>query len=231
MNVARSDPSSDVREKAVFWLSQVPGSTGLLEEILKGNGDENIKEKALFALSQQREDRAQQILRDFALRESESEELRDKAIFWLGQNRSSENTQFLRTLYSRLNNQDLKEKVLFSLSQQRGAGNEQWLMSIALNQKEDIELRKKALFWAGQSGVAIPELAQLYDRMGASDSEMKEQIIFVLSQRQSDRGAMDKMFDIAKNEKDPELRKKAIFWLGQSRDPRVQQFLMDLINR
>jgi hypothetical protein len=39
------------------------------------------------------------------------------------------------------------------------------------------------------------------------------------------------MFDIAKNEKEPELRKKAIFWLGQSRDPRVQQFLIDLINR
>ena len=143
--------------------------------------------------------------------------------------RSSDNTEFLRTLYSRLTNQDLKEKVLFSLSQQRGAGNEQWLMNIAVNSKEDIELRKKALFWAGQSGVAIPELAQLYDRMG--DTEMKEQIIFVLSQRQSDRAAIDKMFDIAKNEKEPELRKKAIFWLGQSRDPRVQQFLIDLINR
>src|SRR5437762_8094473 len=47
MDVAKNDPSQDVREKAVFWLSQVPGSTGLLEEILKGNGDENIKEKAL----------------------------------------------------------------------------------------------------------------------------------------------------------------------------------------
>jgi len=67
--------------------------------------------------------------------------------------------------------------------------------------------------------------------MGAGDTEMREQIIFVLSQRQSDKAAIDKMFDIAKNEKDPELRKKAIFWLGQSRDPRVQQFLMDLINR
>jgi hypothetical protein len=53
----------------------------------------------------------------------------------------------------------------------------------------------------------------------------------VLSQRQSDRAAMDKLFDIAKNEKDAELRKKAIFWLGQSRDPRVQAFLLDLINR
>jgi hypothetical protein len=229
MNVARSDPDQEVREQAVFWLSQVPGSTGLLEEILKGNGDESIKEKALFSLSQQNEPRAQQILRDFALRDAESEDLRDKAIFWLGQRRSSENTEFLRALYSRLANQDLREKVLFSLSQQRGAGNEQWLMNIALNPKEDIELRKKALFWAGQSGVAIPELSKLYDRM--ADSEMKEQVIFVLSQRQSDRTAMDKLFDIAKNEKDAELRKKAIFWLGQSRDPRVQQFLLDLINR
>jgi HEAT repeat protein len=229
MTVARSDPDQEVREQAVFWLSQVPGSTGLLEEILRSNADENIKEKALFSLSQQNEPRAQQILRDFALRESESGDLREKAIFWLGQRRSTENTEFLRNLYSRLPNEDLKEKILFSLSQQRGAGNEQWLMGIALNSKEDIELRKKALFWAGQSGVAISELSQLYDRM--ADTEMKEQIIFVLSQRQSERAAIDKMFDIAKNEKDADLRKKAIFWLGQSRDPRVQQFLLDLINR
>ena len=229
MNVARNDPDKETREQAVFWLSQVPGSTPLLEGILNGNSDADIKEKALFSLSQQGEPRAQQILRDFASRENENADLREKAIFWLGQRRSSDNTAFLRDLYGRIRNQDLREKILFSLSQQRGAGNEQWLMNIAVDQKEDIELRKKALFWAGQSGVAVSELAQLYNRMG--DSEMKEQIIFVLSQRQRETAAIDKLFDIAKNEKDSELRKKAIFWLGQSRDPRVQQFLMDLINR
>jgi len=229
MSVARSDPDQEVREQAVFWLSQVPGSTPLLEEILRGNADEDIKEKALFSLSQQNEPRAQQSLRDFATRESESPDLREKAIFWLGQRHGAENTEFLRGLYSRLTSEDLKEKILFSLSQQRGSGNEQWLMNIAVNPKEDIELRKKALFWAGQSGVAIPEFAQLYDRM--ADSEMKEQIIFVLSQRQSDKAAIDKMFDIARNDKDSGLRKKANFLPGHSRDPRVQQFLMDLINR
>lgn len=229
MSVARSDPDQEVREQAVFWLSQVPGSTPLLEGILRGNGDENIKEKALFSLSQQNDPRAQQALRDFAMRESEPGDLREKAIFWLGQRRSPDNTEFLRNLYSRLTDQDLKEKILFSLSQQKGSGNESWLMGIALNAKEDIELRKKALFWAGQSGVAISELSQLYDRM--TDTEMKEQIIFALSQRQRESAAIDKLFDIAKNEKDSELRKKAIFWLGQSRDPRVQQFLLDLINK
>ena len=229
MSVARNDPDQDVREQAVFWLSQVAGSTGLLEEILKGNGDEGIKEKALFSLSQQDEPRAQQVLRDFALRESENADLREKAIFWLGQRSGKDNTEFLRSLYTRLTNEDLKEKVLFSLSQQSGAGNEQWLMNVAANSKEDMELRKKALFWAGQSGVPMSELVGFYNRM--NESEMKEQMIFVFSQRENDKAAMDKLFDIAKNEKDPELRKKAIFWLGQSRDPRVQQFLMDLINR
>ncbi|HET7612285.1 MAG TPA: HEAT repeat domain-containing protein [Gemmatimonadaceae bacterium] len=226
MNVARSDPDQEVREQAVFWLSQVPGSTPLLESILQGNADGNIKEKALFALSQQSEPKAQQILRDFALRESESDELRDKAIFWLGQ-RGGENTTFLRDLFGKIKNSDLREKILFSLSQQ--SGNQQWLMNVAVDPKEDMELRKKALFWAGQSGVAISDMASLYDRI--NEPELKDAIIFGLSQRQSDKGAIDKLFAIAKNDKDPEMRKKAIFWLGQSRDPRVQQFLLDLINR
>src|SRR4029077_8139382 len=133
-----------------------------------------------------------------------------------------DNTEFLRALYGRRSHEVLRASILFSSSQKQGAGNERWIMHIAVNPKENIELRKKALFWAGQSGVAISEIAQLYDRM--SDAEMKDAIIFSLSQRPNDRAATDKMFDIAKNDKDPELRKKAIFWLGQSRDPRVQQF-------
>lgn len=60
---------------------------------------------------------------------------------------------------------------------------------------------------------------------------LREQVIFVLSQRNNQTAAVDKLMDIAKNDKNPELRKKAIFWLGQSRDPRVQQFLLDMINR
>jgi len=231
MSVARGDPDQEVREQAVFWLSQVPGDRPitLLDEILKGNGNLEIKEKALFALSQKREARAQTMLRDFAGRESENVDLREKAIFWLGQQRNQENTDFLRSLYGRLTNEDLKEKILFSLSQQRGAGNDRWLMDIAVNPREPQELRKKALFWAGQSGVASSEFASLYDRM--SDQELKDQIIFVFSQRGRDAAAMDKLFAIARTDRDPELRKKAIFWLGQSRDPRAQKFLEDLINR
>lgn len=231
LRIARNDPDAEVRQQAVFWLSQVPDerAVDMLQEILRSSKDEELQNKALFALSQHRSGRGSAILRDFATRTEASTELRGQAIFWLGQRASTENNEFLRGLYTRLTSDELKEKVLFSLSQRRGMGNEQWLMNIAVNDREDIELRKKALFWAGQSGAGLDAIIPLYSRI--SNREMKEQVIFVLSQRHNNTAAVDKLIDIAKNDKDPELRKKAIFWLGQSRDPRVQQFLVDLINR
>jgi HEAT repeat protein len=231
LGVARNDPDEEVREQAVFWLSQVPDerAVDMLEDILKNSKNEDLQNKALFALSQHRSARGNAILRDFASRDGAPQELREQAIFWLGQRNNADNNTFLRDLYGRLTNEDLKNKVLFSLSQRRGMGNEKWLLDVALNTRETTELRKQALFWAGQGGVGADELASLYARL--TDKEMKEQVIFVLSQKGNNPSAVDKLMDIAKTDRDPELRKKAIFWLGQSRDPRVQQFLVDLINR
>jgi hypothetical protein len=88
-------------------------------------------------------------------------------------------------------------------------------------------VRKKALFWAGQSRtVPVGDLIALYDRM--TDLEMKKQLIFVYSQRREST-VVDKMIDIARNERNMELRKQAIFWLGQSKDPRAAQALADII--
>jgi hypothetical protein len=230
LSIAKNDPDEEVREQAVFWLSQVPDERAvtMLQQILTTATSQEIKNKALFALSQHRSPNAAQFLRDFALRENENDELRGQAVFWLGQRRSPENAEFLRNLYSRVNSDEVKEKILFSLSQQRGMGNDKWLIDIAKNRNENIELRKKALFWAGQGAASAEQLVGLYSSL--TDTEMREQLIFVYSQRR-EPAFVDKMLDIAKNDRDPELRKKAIFWLGQSRDPRVQQFLLDLINR
>jgi hypothetical protein len=109
-----------------------------------------------------------------------------------------------------------------------GFGNDVWLLDIAHNRNENIELRKKALFWAGQGGASADQLVSLYSTM--DDSEMREQLIFVYSQRREPT-FVNKLMEIARSDRDPELRKKAIFWLGQSRDPRVQQFLLDIINK
>ena len=232
LNAVRSDPDQEVREQAVFWLSQVPGdeTVAALDSILRDpKTPPEIQEKAIFALSQHRSPRAGAILRDFAARRDVSTDLREKAIFWIGQNRSPENAQFLKDLFAKVENDDLKDKIIFSLSQMGGADNYRWLMDIALNQKEDMEIRKKALFWAGQGhNVDVADLVKLYDSM--TDREMREQLIFVYSQRRED-AALDKLFQIGKNDPDRELRKKAIFWIGQSRSPRASAYLQELINQ
>ena len=93
-----------------------------------------------------------------------------------------------------------------------------------------MEIRKEALFWAGQNGsVDIAKLGALYDK--ASEEEFKNQVIFVLSQRGKSPEAVDKLIDIAKNEKNKELRKQAIFWLSQSRDPRAAKAILEIVNK
>ena len=229
MGAVRNDPDSEVREQAVFWLGQTRDERAveMLEEILKKETNDEVLDKAVFALSQHRSERAGTILRDLAQRDGAPLKVREQAIFWLGQQRNTNNAELLKNLYVKVNAEELKEKIIFSISQNRGANNGPWLLDIALNEKEPIEMRKKALFWAGQSrGLSMDDLGNLYNRIG--DREMKEQIIFVYSQRR-DPAATDKLMQIAKTEKDPELRKKAIFWLTQSRDPRVAKFLEEII--
>jgi HEAT repeat protein len=113
-----------------------------------------------------------------------------------------------------------------AVSQGGSADKGRWLLDIAADSKENPEVRKKALFWAGQGGVPIAELSAMYGRL--SDQELKEQVIFALSQR-NESAATDKLTDIAKHDPEVELRKKAIFWLGQRDDPRVRQLLEDMI--
>lgn len=231
MQTAKSDPDRETREQAIFWLGQVRSerAVDLLEDVLRNAADNESKDKALFALSQHQSDRAGRILRDFAERASEPQELREQAIFWLGQKRSEENATYLKNLYAKVGNDALKDKIIFSLSQQRGFGNGEWIMNIALDPKESTEMRKQALFWAGQNGGAsVESFASLYDKM--TEPEIKEQLIFVFSQKR-DPKAVDKLMEIARSDKDREMRSKAVFWLGQSRDPRAAKFLEELITK
>lgn len=221
------DPDSEVREQAVFWLSQVHTTEALeaLESILRTSDDEELQENAVFALSQHGSARSTEILKEFAERADAPADLRENAIFWLGQSEGA--GEYLRELYEKIEDEDLKENIVFGIAQSDRAADRAWLMEKALDEGEPIEVRKNALFWAGQSGIDVSRLAELY--ASVRDTEMKEQVIFVLSQLGDDREAVDQLMQIAETEEDTELKKNALFWLGQSGDPRVAEFLLRFI--
>jgi len=232
LDAARNDPDVEVRRQAVFWLSEVHSDRALqaLDSILNGSKDEEVQEKAIFALSNTNTTRGAESLRKYALSNG-PEELRAKAVFWLGQSarRSPENTAFLQSLFDKTDSEEIQNAIIQAMSETPGDEGARWMLGIVQNPKQPVEVRKKALFWAGQRrAIDINTLLALYPKL--DDEDLKEHFIFVLSERR-EAAATDKLIDIAKNDKDVEMRKKALFWLAQKNDPRAKQLLLEIINQ
>ncbi|MGH7533680.1 MAG: HEAT repeat domain-containing protein, partial [Gemmatimonadales bacterium] len=95
------------------------------------------------------------------------------------------------------------------------------LLGIARNERFDRDRRREATFWVGQAAesAATKGLDTLAtDESG--DREVREAAVFALSQRPRNEG-IPILVHIATTNRDPDIRKKALFWLGQSDDPRA----------
>jgi len=105
------------------------------------------------------------------------------------------------------------------------------LLKIAKDDKISRKVRRSAVFWLGQAAgdAATKGLTEIVED-GSQDREVRESAVFALSQRPHDEG-VPVLIKIAKENKDPELRRKAIFWLGQSDDPRALSLFEELLTK
>lgn len=231
--LARADDDDDgIAEASMFALSRLPDDAGIpsLIAIARSNPATEDRRKAVFWLGQSESADARREVRTIAADERQPEEVRAHAAFSLaqGDGATEDDFRFLRTLFDRTNSEDVAEKILLSLSQRGSAADDRWLIEVARDEKRPVEVRKKAVFWAGQGGADIADLVRLYEDV--RDDEVKEHMIFVLSQR-DERAAIDKLVSIARNDRDRELRKKALFWLGQKDDPAVTRMIADMVTK
>jgi HEAT repeat protein len=91
------------------------------------------------------------------------------------------------------------------------------------------ERRRTAVFWLGQAagsaaGGALDSIAG--DSLG--NREIRKQAIFALSQRSNNEG-VPILIRIARTSPDRELRRTALFWLGQSQDPRALDLFEEIL--
>jgi hypothetical protein len=105
------------------------------------------------------------------------------------------------------------------------------LLRIARNDRISRKVRRSSVFWLGQAAgeAATRGLTELVDDR-AADRDVRESAVFALSQRPKDEG-VPALLRIARQNPDPELRKKAIFWLGQSEDPRALALFEELLTK
>ena len=91
--------------------------------------------------------------------------------------------------------------------------------------------RRSAVFWVSQAAEAAATRG--LDSLagdGGVDREVREQAVFALSQRPKDEG-VPALIRIATTHADPEIRRRAIFWLGQSNDPRALELFENLLTK
>lgn len=103
------------------------------------------------------------------------------------------------------------------------------LVRLARNDARPRDTRRQAVFWLSQLAEAsvTPSLDSLA-RDGAVDRDVREQAVFALSQRPREEG-IPALIRIARSSRDSEVRRKALFWLGQSDDPRAIALFEELL--
>ena len=104
------------------------------------------------------------------------------------------------------------------------------LMRIARNDSRPRNIREGATFWLGQLAEE-PATRGLSELVGdaAIDREVRKSAIFALSQRRGE--GVPALINVVRTSRDPELRKNALFWLANSRDPRALDLIEELLTK
>jgi len=95
---------------------------------------------------------------------------------------------------------------------------------------DSTKLRGQELFWlgqrAGEQALATISNAIVDD----PDTEVKKKAVFALSQMPKDEG-VPKLIEVARTNRNPQVRKQAYFWLGQTHDPRAVAFFEEILKK
>ena len=190
----------------------------ILEKLLQGPASPRVRERAVFVLAQSNSPRAREILKNLA-RGSSTPELQSKAIQYLGVMGGAESRATLAEVYSASTDVDVKRRILraFMVS-----GDKQRVLTAAQTE-QNADLRAEAVRQLGAMG-ANDELWQMYQKESAVP--VKKQIL----QAMFVGGNSARMIELARSEKDPELRSAAVRNLGMMGGAKTGDTLVEIYN-
>lgn len=217
-----------------FWLTGVNAaeSVKLLESIAKdtANGErEQIRrgEAAVSALAMHADPSADQVLEGLTAT-SQPEQVRRQAVFWLGNARGQRGFEIVSRIAREDPSDKMREHAVFALSESKQPQALDVVAGAAHNDKST-RVRGQALFWLAQkAGQKVAESAINDAIANDPETEVKKKAVFALTQMPRGEG-VPRLIEVARTNRNPEVRKQAIFWLGQSKDERALAFIEEIL--
>jgi hypothetical protein len=191
----------------------------LVEGILNGGGSPRVKSKALFVLAQNGSPQAEEVLGKIARGQS-NPDLQRKAISYLAMFGGKGAGKILAEVYTSSNDPEVKRAVIRSYIV---SGDREQLAALAKNEPNP-ELRKEAIRNLGVTG-GQAEIQAMYPK--ETDRGVKEEILNAYFIGGDAKG----LIAVARTEKDPELKKKAVEKLSLMGSKEANEYLMELLQK
>jgi HEAT repeat protein len=257
LGVARNEPDLKLRARAISTLGATNDDSVLdaLRDFALNSQENDIIEASLYALSKHTGERAIPVLSDIAV-SGKTVGQRKLAILSISTRPGEPAVDALFRIYDADQSVEIRRAVISGFANRKSERAGSKLVEIARS-SDDIQLRKSAIGAISRRGgdKAIEFLLSLYD--SEKNEELKDQILDSLgygrafyvgtpvavgsgqatiaypakaSSRMNDQRVITKLIEIARNQKEPmERRKRAIGWLSRSKDPKVLEFLQELL--
>jgi uncharacterized low-complexity protein len=105
------------------------------------------------------------------------------------------------------------------------------LVRLARDAAVSRRVREQAVFWLGQAAgqAAVKDLTAMVGD-DTLDRDVREHAVFALSQQPKDVG-VPALIQVARTNRDPDIRRKAFFWLGQTNDPRAVALFAEVLTK
>lgn len=157
-----------------------------------------------------------------------STQVRANAAFWLGHRGGARGRQILKAVLDDPDSHQLIDQAITGIAQDDDREATDLLLSLAKTHRIT-QVRKQAIFWLGQRA-GEKATAHLKEATGDPDAEVREMAVFSISQLPREQ-AIPELIRLARTHKSKGVREKAIFWLGQSGDPRALEFIEEILTK
>lgn len=225
--IMRSSPDCrlDAGGLPFYWLPNVSPAESIAW--LRSQTGTSRNDSPISIIAMHRDPAADQAL-DALTADNQPIDTRKRAALALGTLRGAHGVAQLRQMLASEGNPDVRERVVLALSESKDPDAMPLVINAARSDR-DARVRGQALIWLAQRATAQVSRGAIQNAI-ANDPELsvKERAINALSQMPDGEG-IPTLIEVAKSNKDPNLRKRAMQQLGQSRDPRALDFFAQVL--